>query len=452
MQHKDLYTKYDLLLPSKFDGGYLIITLYEKIKTREIEEYFTQKEINEILTDIKTEFNLESVRQWSNIKDNLFHYFLRSHPDEPWKYYLTDYAKNVVDLMISKLENPHKNQPLKNSVQEAFTIRHGEIKTIEELIRKFGRRFIQGSKEIITSHLEALEDELREAYKELNDILRNENEQSVTSLVRRFTVVFKTFGDRAEDITEAIISKDKFLSDLLNVVDTFYRQMEDDGRFEPDKVHKSKNDWEKAQDIYTDIKEFFNSVDSKVHLIRRQINHASEKLTELQEQFSYRAFLRLQVKKLHRTVLESSEYTAEGISFNNNFPVKQLVYEPVQILHPKYYEFELPKPNIIIDVEVDETYEQDEKQKIAKDINRQQIINQWVGKAIEILDNKGQLLVDELMNSIVDEEKDLSIAYQVASRIIAYVSENKHIAIDVEKKIITIPQQNLSLWKTKVMK
>lgn len=42
MQHKDLYTKSDLLPPSKFDGGYLVITLYEKIKNREIEEYFTQ--------------------------------------------------------------------------------------------------------------------------------------------------------------------------------------------------------------------------------------------------------------------------------------------------------------------------------------------------------------------------------------------------------------------------
>ena len=112
MLHKEVYTKYELLLPSKFDGGYLVIALYEKIKNREIEEYFTQKEINVILLDIKCEFNLDSIRPWNNIKDNLFHYFLRSHPDEPWKYYLTDYAKNVVDLMVSKIENPYK-KPVK---------------------------------------------------------------------------------------------------------------------------------------------------------------------------------------------------------------------------------------------------------------------------------------------------------------------------------------------------
>lgn len=452
MSDKAIYTKYDLLLPSKFDGGYLVIALYEKMKNREIEEYFTQKEINEILADIKTEFNLDSIRPWNNIKDNLFHYFLRSHPDEPWKYYLTDYAKNVVDLMVSKLENPYKNHPLKKSVQDSFTIRHGEIKTIEELERKFGRIFIQGSKKIITDHLEALEDELREAYKELNDILRKEDEQSATSLVREFTVVFRKFGERAEDITEAIIFKDQFLGNLLNIVDHFYRKMEDDGKFNTYNVQKSKNDWEKAQEIYTDIREFFNSVDQKVYIIRRQINHASAKLTELQEQFSARAFFRLQLKKLHRTILESSQYTAEGIRFINNFPLKRVVYEPVRMLYPKYYEFELPKPNFIVNIKADETYEHNEKQKIAKEINRQQIINQWVDKAKDILENKGQLSIDELMNSIVDEEKDLSIAYQVASRMTAYTSENSNVFIDVEQKIISLSQQNLSLWKTKIMK
>jgi len=447
-----LYSKYDLLLPSKFDGGYLVIALYEKLKNREIEEYFTQKEINEILTDIKTDFNLDSVRQWSNIKDNLFHYFLRSHPDEPWKYYLTDYAKNVVDLMISKLENPYKNHPLKKSIQDSFTLRHGEIKTIEEFERKFGRIFIQGSKTIISDHLESLEDELRDAYKELNDILRKEDEQSATTLVRAFTVVFRKFGERAEDITEAIISKDKFLGDLLNVVDHFYRKMEDDGRFDTDNVQKSKNDWERGQEIYTDIREFFNSVDQKVHIIRRQINHASEKLTELQEQFSARAFFRLQLKKLHRTILESSQYTAEGIRFSNNFPLKQVIYEPVRMLYPRYYEFELPKPNIIVNIEADETYEYNEKQKIAKEINRQQIINQWVDKAKDILEGKRQLSLDELMNSIVEEEKDLSIAYQVASRMTAYTSENNNVFIAVEQKLISLSQQDLSLWKTEITK
>lgn len=452
MKQKELYTKYDLLLPSKFDGGYLIIALYDKIRNREIDEYFTQKEVNEILKDIAVEFNQDSTRSWSGIKDNLFHYFLRSYPDEPWKYYLTDYARNVVDLMINKLENPYKNHPLEKSMQDSFSLNPDEITTIEELERKYGRIFIQGSKKIITDHLEDLEDELREAYQQLNDILRKEDEQSATSLVREFTLVFRTFGEKAEDITEAIIFKDKFLSDLQSIVDSFYRKMENDGKNDSENVQRSKEDWEKAQEIYNDLKEFFNSTDRKVSIIRRQINHSSKKLTELQEQFSARAFFRLQLKKLHRTILESAEYTNDSVKFRNNFPLKQLVHEPVRMLFPKYYEFQPPKPNIILDVEVDEDYERKEKLKIEKEIHRQQIINQWVDTAQNILEHEGKVSMEELMNRIVDEEKDLSVAYQVASRMMAYTSENTDVFIDVEQKLISLSKQKLSLWKTKIMK
>lgn len=53
MKQNDLYLKHELLLPPKFDGEYLIIALYEKIKSREIEEAITQNEINEIPGKLK---------------------------------------------------------------------------------------------------------------------------------------------------------------------------------------------------------------------------------------------------------------------------------------------------------------------------------------------------------------------------------------------------------------
>ena len=447
----DLYNKYDLLLPSKFDGGYLIIILYEKIKTSEIENYFSIKEINEILKDISINFKQDSVRQWSSIKDNLFHYFLRSHPDEPWKYYLTDYAKSVVDLMISKLENPYKNQPLKKNVERSFTIRHNEISTIEELERKFGRIFIQGSKKIVTDHLESLEDELRLAYKELNEIL-HQDEQSATALVKAFTVVFKKFGEKAEDITESMLSKDRFITALQNVVHQFYTKTEDAAISKNEGVQKAVQNWEKAQEIYIDIRDFFNSVDLKISIIRRQISHASEKLTELHEQFSARAYLRLQIKKLYGLLLESAEYTEDSIKLTNNFPLKRIVYERTRILYPRYLEFDMQIPNIITNIQADKVYERNERGKIEKEINQQQIINKWVDQAKLLLEQKHQISVDELMNLIITKEKDLSIAYQVVSKMIAYVSETTHILIDVEQKIISLPKQNIASWKVKIMK
>jgi len=443
MLNKDLYNKYDLLLPSKFDGGYLIIALYEKIKNGEIEEYFTQRDVTDILMEISVAFDQGAARQWSNIKENLFHYFIRSHPDEPWKYYLTDYARNVVDLMLNKLENPYKNHPLKKSVQDSFSVLPNEIQAIDQLERKFGRIFIQGSKKIILDHLEALEDELRRAYAELNTILQKD-EENATDLVKQFAIVFRQFGERAEDITEAIISKDKFLSDLRDVVDVFYSRIKEG-------LDKTV-DWGKARDIYTDLQEFFQTVDNKVKLIRRQINHASEKLTELQEQFSSRADFRLKIKKLHRLILENASYAERGVLLNENFPLKKLIDESPSLFFPKYYEFGDPEPNLLITIQPDEDYEREEKHKIDHEIARQELINSLVQKSKSLLAEQGQLSINELMENVIQEESDLSIAYQVVSQVIAYASESKDVNVDIERKLLSIKNQNIALWKTKILK
>jgi hypothetical protein len=168
MSNQELYNKYDLLLPSKFGGCLLIVAIYEKIKAGDLDGYFTSKEIDEMLTEISIQFQLDSVRQWARIKDNLLHYFTRNHPDEPGKYYLTDYAISMVELMRNKLENPYKKYPLKKSFESSFFLRFNEITAIEDLERKFGRLFISGPKKIITDHLEGLKDELRESYKILS--------------------------------------------------------------------------------------------------------------------------------------------------------------------------------------------------------------------------------------------------------------------------------------------
>lgn len=450
-EYNELYLKYDLLLPSKFDGGFLIISIYEKIKSREIEEYFTIKEINEILKDISIEFEQDSVRQWGNIKDNLFHYFFRNHPDEPWKYYLTDYAKNVVDLMVNKLENPYKNHPLKKSFEDSFTIKDDEITSIDILEIKFGRIFIQGSKKIIVDHLEALEDELREAYKELNDILQKD-EQDATILVKEFTLVFRKFGLKAEDITNAILSKDRFLDNLQSVVDVFYNKMNNSMLLDKNQIADNIGDWERGRDIYTDLKDFFNSVDSKVSIIRRQINHASEKLSELQEQFSSRSHFRLQIKKIFKLALENTTYTEHSVIFENGFPVKPLVFESIRIFYPRHYDFNIKSSNLIINIIADENYLFEEQSKIVQEIDNQQRINIWVDKAKDILKTRKLLVLDELMTTIADEEADPSIAYQVASQVMSYASEDKEIVIDIQQKLISLHQQNIALWKTKIKK
>jgi hypothetical protein len=445
-----LYTKYDLLLPQKFDGGYLIIAIDEKIKSGVLENHFTLKEIEEILTEISLRFGQPSVRQWYHIKDNLLHYFIRNHINEPGKYYLTDYAKGVLDMMRNKLENPYKNQPLKKSFEEFFLIRFNEVKEIEDLERKFGRMAMSFPKKIITDHLEGLEDELRESYITLNELLDNDVQEAV-ALVKAFALTFRKFGERAEDITEAVRSKDKFLKDLQIVVDQFYAEI-DHAKLSFDETAKNKTveNWKRSREIHKDMEAFFANVDDKLNAARRQIYNASEKLSELQEYFSTRAHYRLQIQKLLGYVLQTATYSENGIVLEDNFPLKSLVYEQEKMLYLKHHEFTKQKTNILIVTPPNEAYEREERSKIEKEINRQQTINNWINKVKKLLEEQKYVILYELMNTILTEEQDLSIAYGVASEVVALVSEDPNIDIEIEQQLIATQQNELALWKTKI--
>jgi hypothetical protein len=452
MKEESIFHKYDLLLPSKFDGGYLILSLYEKIRDEEIGQYFTAKEITDILQQIAYDYGEGSVRQWNKIKGPLFHYYIRNHPDEPWKYYLTDYAKNVIELMFNKLNNPYREHPLRKSFEDSFSIRIGEISNIFELERKFGRIFIQGPKSVVTDHLEALEDELKIAYEQLNEILRNEELRDAASMVRNFTVIFGKFGDRALDITNAILSKDKFLRDLQFIVDDFYASAVDSNILDDAEKLQRRADWEQAREIYLDITVFFNSIDQKIDLIRRQIKNASNKLTELQEQFSARAHLRLLLKKFFHLALDSAHFAGDQIGLNENFPLKKLVHEKVRILYPKHYEFGLKVENRLIPQQEDNAYEKVERERIEKEIRRQQIIYDWSEKVKRNIKDGINVEISELMETVTLAEGDISLAYQVAANVISFASSDAKVEVKISQKLITLSNHNFSLWKTKVSK
>lgn len=450
MSTEALYEQFDLLLPPKYDGGYLIIALDEKIQAGDLDDHFTLKDIEGTLTEISHRFEQPSVRQWYHIKDNLFHYFIKNHIEEPGKYFLTDYAKGVLDMMRNKLNSPYKNQPLKKSFEEFFTLRLEDIKEIEDLERKFGRMVMSFPKKIITDHLEGLEDELKDAYITLNDLLGNDIQEAV-ALVKAFALTFRKFGERAEDITEAVRSKDKFLRELQMVVDLFFTAI-DQAKLSTDDVLKNKTveDWKRSSEIYRDMEKFFAVVDHKINAARRQIYNASEKLSELQEYFSTRAHYRLQIQKLLGYMLQTAKYSVNGIVLENSFPLKPLVYEHAKMFYLRHHEFTKQKPNALIMIPPDEAYQREEQEKIEHEINRQQTINEWVNRVKRQLSEHKYVVLDELMNTIFTEEQDFSISYGVASEVIALASENPDINIEIKQQLTTTQQNELALWKIKI--
>ena len=451
-KQKDIYEKYDLLLPSKFEGGYLIIALHDKIQNEEIAEQFTITDIRNILEEITRNYGEQQTPQSERILKILLHFYIRNSAKDPGKYYLTERARKLVDFLKNILENPYKNFPLKESFEKSFTIVPDEIQSISDLERKFGRLFIEGPKKIINDHLEGLEDELVEGYAELNKIL-DSDEESATTMVNQFAFVFRKFGERAEDITNSVASKDKFLKSFHSIVEQFYERLENFKHAESeDEFEQLKNDYNKASEIYQDIEAFFKTVDDKIINIQKRIHSASEKLSELHEQFTARAQLRLQIKRMLKVVLDNALYSNKGIILNDNFPLKKMVNERGVFVYPGHHDFNISKPNIVIRIPKDEQYIQDEYLQITKENDRQEIINQWIQKAKLIIEEHRSINLKEFMEEIMNSEADQNLAYQIAGEIEQEISANENMHINAEKELVNIKDTDLFLWKTTLTK
>jgi len=449
--NNELYEKYDLLIPSKFEGGFLVLALLEKIENGELEEQFTIVDIRNTLNEISNQYQQPSVPNTERLLKTLLHYFLRNYAEEPGRYYLTDYAKSMVVLMRNKIENPYKNFPLKASFEKFFVIRFNQIKSITDLEERFGRIFIEGPKKIINDHLEALDDELREAYGNLGKILQAD-EGSASTMVRSFTIEFKKFGERAEDITNAIGTKDKFLRELQRTVDLFFdlwdKFKQPSNKEEYGVLENLKTDWRKSVEIHNDITGYFKAVDSKISNIRRQINNASDKLSELHEHFTVRATLRLQIKKLLGVALNNAVYHEDGAAFTNNLPLKSIVTETIRLFYPEEYDFGSVTLNRVVQIPADDEYGRQEREEIESKIKRQQNINEWLEAGKGLLKNQGTLNVKEFMETIMDSGIDMSVAYEVAISLTTFASEDNDIDIEIERQIVILKNTKLLLWKT----
>lgn len=451
---EELFEKFDLLLPERFDGGYLVVALYLRIKSKELDPHFTNSDIKNILTQLAEKYGGPQA-QSERIVKRLFHFYLKDVAGEPGKYYLTDFAEELVELLLRKLENPYKNHPLRQSFSRYFYIEAVNANNIYYLQEKFGREFVNPHKRIINNHLETLDDELRGAITELNAILHSP-EESATVIVKKFVNVFKKFGDRAEDITNAIATKDQFLYSLRMAVDSFYAAMVnykpimDDG--ESQSLDRLKEEWTSAKAIDEDLQDFFQEVDMKIDRMRKQIIIASEKLSELQEQFSSRSSFRMKIKGMFDLALGSAAIMDKEVRFVNDFPRKTIVCEDTQLFYPGAYDFMLPQYNMVIEIPEDKEYGERERKEIERNIRRQQLINEWVTKGKSRLEHERLVQAGQLIEEIMAQEEDLAVAHQVVIELTQFVSENDDYSLAVDRVAEKLKNTNLTIWKMQFLK
>ena len=439
MIDEELYHQYDLLLPSRYEGGFLILALHDKISRKQIPEYFSDADIRVTLEELAARFN-QSVWQTDRIIKTLNYFFIKNVPDQFGKYYLSDYARRVVKLIQNKLENPYKNYPLRETFQKYFTIRTGEFKTIHELEIRFGRDFVSPYKNVIEDHLDGLQDELQEAHHKLSDILISEQLTAIQMV--------------HQDIGNAIHTKDRFLVNLHEETDKFYQYImaaqtpENDEEIE--KINTLRADWAIASAIYNDLSSFFESIDQKLGLIHKQILFATEKLLELQENFSTRSNFRLAIKRILNKTLDQTTYQKGDILFSATFPVKNIPFDKVQFFYPEHYFFIVQKAGLLIEILRDEDYEQEQRQAIEQQSRQAELINEWLLSALDELSTGKEILLDHWINRVYGAENSIDLALYAGFELVQRTVNDKEYQVDIQNSLETITDMQLQLWKIRI--
>lgn len=440
--------EYGYLIPRKEYAG-IITLLYEKTQSKDVNEVFTYDEIELCAYQLNKDkgIQIEKALQF------LLTYFLRKH-SRPNSYFLTQYAKNFVALISDKVDSPYRNLPLKKNFEKYFQLNLEDIKGIDDLKGWFELGFNKISKNIVSEHIETLQDELDKATIDLNKILHKESIEAL-ELVKQFSEIFKTFGARSREIREVLNLKNSVHTNLRILNKEYYGKLDS---FTPrqrgnqqKEYRKVKEDWELLERIIIDVKDFFNQVDIRLDYISNQIIYASEKLDQLNETFDNQSLLKVNLKKMMRLALENAEKVDDQYILAN-FPLKKVSFEQVSILAPQVYDFELDKTNTLIIVERDMEYEKTQLNNFKGELDNQERTSIWIDNLNQKLNSGADLELSKEFQAILTQEENIEIPMQVSYEILNRVSSSKDYKLNIQKVLQEGVENEIKLWKTTIKK
>ncbi len=453
MDINDIKEDYEYLVPSK-DEGLVVFMLNEKIEKKEIGKEFTYQDIQDIIRIVSNLIDPAHQRQTERILRNLMHFFIERPPDKPTRFVLSNYANKFIGLINKKLDHPYRKFPLRDSFKRYSTFKANEITTIEGFLSWYEQGFNATTRETIAEHLEALKDEAESAIQKMNKILYAETLTGM-ELVMQFTDIFKGFGEKADQITDTLQLGSSLELEVKKVVDYFYSKIDEvkhpENAKEEEEYRKLMKDFYDADRIQDEVTSFFTLVDMRLGQIREKIVFANSKLKELQDNFRYQSQYKINFKRLLQLVLERSSYSKDGPVLPKGFPLKILPFENYNFFYAPKYDFNTTNVNPVYEVEFDTQYEQAERAKIDKELDRQAVVVRLVEQCKELLEQEKELNITQQFYKILNSERDIELSLQVGFELIQYASTNKNYAINVKQELPDDFQNNeVIIWKMNI--
>lgn len=432
----------------------VVYILDSRIKEGKIPKYFTYRDIQKCINE-NAKIEVGSIPQTEKIFKNLLHFYIERPPNEELKFALTNYAKKFIDLIHKKLHSPLKHFPLKTTFQKYAEFKSQEIETIKDFELWYELQFHNNSKQTIIDHLEALKDVVNSSIGRLNDLLKKDSDDLLT-ITKKFTLIFDEIGQKSEEIKYTLRLGNALNIEIEKVVDFFYKEIADfkhpENDLEREQFEKLNEDYNKALYIKTEVIDFFSEVDYRLKQLMQKSLYANSQLTNLQNSFKNQSRIRLNLKKLLKFTLEqASNSNKHIISLPKSFPIKVIPIERFKFIEvPYYHTFGIHK-NVIAPAHYNNEHANAEREKVEKDLFRQESAAKLLKEYKAILEQEKELNFTEHFYKILERENDSEIALSVGFDLFQFANSNPRYQIEITRDLPEVnPEQKILVWNMKI--
>lgn len=447
---------YHQLIPS-IEEGLLIISLYDKIKTGEIDLNFSNKDIQRTIEETALYLPPNTnIPNKERLLKNLLTYFIERPVEQKNLYTLTEYARKFVLLLQHKLDSPYRQFPLRESFKRYTNFSAADIKHINQFESWFNQGFQATTRENVFDHLEELKNQVTQAISRLNKLLYSADIDPI-AVVSEFSVVFSDLAEKADEIRDTLRLGNNLQYEIDLVVTYFYEKTQEYGnpiteteKAEFNELHYA---FSRASDIKEEILSFFNIIDNKLGQLRERIQYASTKLNELQDYLRYQSQFRHNLRRLFEYIMEHSNVQKSELIFPEHFSKKYIVQEKFRLSIMPDFDNNPSQNNLIIQIPEDKEYHQSELILIEAELTRQQRTAILVDELKNTLENNEVVDLTKEFYDILEHENDEETAIQVVYEIVQYAHESKQFQLLIDRKVKKqYDNKPIITWTTNIKK
>lgn len=425
---------FEYLIPRDMETIFLILNLYSKIETQEINDIFSQKDFEDAADEVTVFLKRERSLQKESISKRLSqHFYTTLKTGDEFRYQLTIFAKEFAKLLLNEVAPNYDSIELVHTFKRTLPVHDDDVTEIDKL-DYWHKHHYNPSRKFIHAHTDNLQRFVDTKVMDLRALLKP-NSDNPKGLIAEFLVIFEQLGKQTEGVTKALNFKQDILDKLKNSENNF---------------KDTRSHWERYDKIYTEVIQFFENIDSRVLSINDKIQQARTRLKSLYDNLRYKQQYKLRLEKFLLYLLRNSSVLDGKIVLPENIAKKEVPYFRDKFVYPPMIDFaEYHKMDSPISPE-DEEYKLKMEQEKINMLARQESTIKWLDSMRQEIELGREIIFEQWMNDIIAKDQNLEVPIDVCFGLIDEYKNRDDISLEIEQKLIMPLNSNVAIWKMKI--